>query len=506
MISAEPPDSVPVLEVGEGHKESLAKKTSLEKDSRNQVKAAPRASYAEATQEKKVMRKYNFDITDLEGQLIVEVPDEVVVNAEPLWEDFLIGKFLDTAPHIARIHAVVNKIWRDGGKGKPVEVYEVDSTTMKFKVSDEQMRARILRRGMWSIGNIPLVVTKWSPTELEEKPEVKTIPLWVHLKNVPMNMYSWKGLSFITSAVGRPDRLHPETASCSNFKLAKVFVMADLSKELPKKINFTKNGQSSLVEFIYPWLPDRCHTCGKWGHVEKVCIINKKEASLKTVREIIVEGYKARDERDGVKRVEETAVTKGMDAGETNSLETETVGEKNCSVKSTEKTPEVENNGGIDQTVLENDIEEGEVVKDWEEVTPGKTSKGQKVKSPEYAQMISPSRYSALACVDDNGELLPGEESKDTENEEEETVSIAAEMQSEKSSQEIADTISEMGLSVEGQQERSNMKGKAGGEGSHLRPSLPRTSKTFHKIVPDHSSTDKGISHPGKRSSRKPSQ
>ena len=110
MISADPPDSVPVLGVGEGHNESSTEKSSQEKDSRNLVKAAPKASYAEATQEKKVMRKYNLDITDSEDQLIVEVPDEVVVDAEPLWEDFLIGKFLDTALYIPRIHVVVNKI------------------------------------------------------------------------------------------------------------------------------------------------------------------------------------------------------------------------------------------------------------------------------------------------------------------------------------------------------------------------------------------------------------
>ena len=94
-----------------------------------------------------------------------------------------------------------------------------------------------------------------TPDELAEKPEVKSIPRWVHLTNVPMNMFSWEGLSFITSAVGHPVKLHPETASCSNFKIALIFVNVDLSKELPTKINFTKNGKSSLVVFIYPWLP-----------------------------------------------------------------------------------------------------------------------------------------------------------------------------------------------------------------------------------------------------------
>ncbi|XP_009114438.1 uncharacterized protein LOC103839703 [Brassica rapa] len=147
----------------------------------------------------------------------------------------------------------------------------------KFKILNPIMRARILRRGMWNIANILLVVTKWTPEELKEKSEVKSIPLWVHLKNVPMNMFSWQGLSFITSSVEHPVRLHPDTASCSNFEVAKIFVNADLSQELPTKINFTKNGKSSLVEFDYPWLPLRCHTCKKWGHAEKSCVMNKKD-------------------------------------------------------------------------------------------------------------------------------------------------------------------------------------------------------------------------------------
>lgn len=66
--------------------------------------------------------------------------------------------------------------------------------------------------------------------------EVTIVPLWVHLKNIPMDMYSWKGLRFVISAVGEPIRLHPETSQCLNFKVAKVFVNADFSKELPKSM------------------------------------------------------------------------------------------------------------------------------------------------------------------------------------------------------------------------------------------------------------------------------
>lgn len=69
------------------------------------------------------------------------------------------------------------------------------------------------------------------------------------------------------------DRLHPETAQCLDFKIAKVFVKADLSKELPEDLNFNFQGKVHNVEFKYPWLPPRCTVCKKWGHLQTVCLV-----------------------------------------------------------------------------------------------------------------------------------------------------------------------------------------------------------------------------------------
>lgn len=462
------------------------------------------ASWVDVAHEKKMLRKYNLEITELDGHSNVEIPDEVVVNANPLWEDFLIGKFLDTAPHIARIHAVVNKIWREGGKGQLVEVHEVDSTMMKFRVLDPAMRMRILRRGMWNIGNIPLVVTKWTPDELTEKPEVKSIPMWVYLKNVPTNMFSWEGLSFITSAAGHPVRLHPETASCSNFKLAKIFINADLSKELPKKINFTKNGKSSLVEFIYPRLPSRCNTCGKWGHFDKDCVLNKKDETFKSVAEIIKHGIEGKATESAEPREE--------------------VVEQHVNVETS-----VVNN-------TEEEVEKGEVITGWLNVTPGKASKSPKSKTREYEQVKVASRFSALDDADDNGDLVKeiggkdsedsllleqdhietdvtskemqedfetGEASKDSEIEGAETTPGAVVSQE---NHEKLENEEEQEGSVEGLRRRENqsLEGSVIGGNSSLRSSLPRTSKTNHRIVPSKDTETPGPQ--GKRNNRKSSQ
>lgn len=73
--------------------------------------------------------------------------------------------------------------------------------------------------------------------------------------------------------------LHPETIACTNFEEAKVFAKVDISKALPKGINFTKNGKEFTVEFHFPWLPSRCKICDKWGHLEEVCVMKKKGLS-----------------------------------------------------------------------------------------------------------------------------------------------------------------------------------------------------------------------------------
>lgn len=161
-----------------------------------------------------------------------------------------------------------------------VEVFEVNATTMRFRVSNPKSREKILRRGMQNIVGVPMVVTKWTPRSEEERQEEEATPMWVHLHRVPLHMYSWEGLSFITSAVGFPVKLHPETIACSNFEVAKVFAKVDVSKALPKEIKFPKNGKEFVVEFQFPWLPSKCKLCNKWGHTEEVCLTKGKAKAI----------------------------------------------------------------------------------------------------------------------------------------------------------------------------------------------------------------------------------
>lgn len=73
------------------------------------------------------------------------------------------GRFQSTAPHVANIHVIVNKIWPFGDKIVCIDVFKINDKMVKFRIRDSSTRSRVLRRGMWNIADIPMIVSKWTP-------------------------------------------------------------------------------------------------------------------------------------------------------------------------------------------------------------------------------------------------------------------------------------------------------------------------------------------------------
>lgn len=402
-------------------------------------------SWVSVAQKKQVLKKYEFEISVSEGGKSVEVPSEIIEKANPLWEDFVIARFLETAPHVAKVHMIINKIWAFGEKNQKLDVYEMDATTMRIRVTNEKIRNKVVRRGMWNIAGVPMVVSNWAPEEDTSKANM--IPLWVHVTNVPMNMYSWEGLSFITSTAGVPDHLHPETIACTNFDIAKVFVLADLSKELPQKINYNIQGKETTVQFAYPWLPPKCVKCGRWGHYETFCREDKRAAGVEEkTPEKNQMGHKENKGSDGVKEVDGVEVS-GKEKG--------TIEGDN------EKGEKSEDSNLRNEETQE--IEEGQI-NGWEKVTEEKASRSPRSQVLKYGQVqiATPSRFAVLSNSDEN-------EGNDTEEIEEAEVVRKDE----------ADLFqSRMEDSLEGKETR---RGKA-------RQTLPRQSKTNHRVIQERGS------------------
>lgn len=208
-----------------------------------------------------------------------------------------------------------------------------------------------------------------------------------------------------------------------------------------------------MIDFTYPWLPTKCATCGKWGHMERVCSKQKEPEVSKQLDA-------KQDDVDKVEKLlspENSLVMADNGEEQAHMVEFEHVDQTATdTVVATEEVNTV--------AVAEND---GRNEEKW--LTPTKISKSpEKVKVLELGQVstLSNSRFAILSSEE--------EEEEEREIMQQENVGNAARLQQEDNSQE-----DEVPAKIFSPQEKDVITKAVG----TTRPSLPRLSKENHKLV-----------------------
>ncbi|KAE8734194.1 hypothetical protein F3Y22_tig00000778pilonHSYRG00321 [Hibiscus syriacus] len=110
----------------------------------------------------------------------------------------------------------------------------------------------------------------WGKTSLV-KPNVRRLefdhvrmPVWVHLFNVPHELFSKKSLSYIASALGIPLHMDSVTASRQRSEFAKVCIEISVGAVIPKSVEvLLRDGSSFWIRVEVPWLPS---SCSEWSN------------------------------------------------------------------------------------------------------------------------------------------------------------------------------------------------------------------------------------------------
>lgn len=206
------------------------------------------------------------------GTANLTIPAAVIDNSVPLWKCFVAGHFMGDAPHVGTIHATVNRIWTVLEKESRIDVQFINKTTVLFRKDSQRIREHVLKRRYWHIANVPLVINEWNPATAQAPPDLSTMPLWMDLKGVPAHLFSYQGLSFLSSSAGNFVKLHPNIERCLRLDVVRILVEVNLHKPLIDQICFPdESGNTVSVSVSYPWLPPHCALCSKWGHHTKDC-------------------------------------------------------------------------------------------------------------------------------------------------------------------------------------------------------------------------------------------
>ncbi|XVF50653.1 hypothetical protein PTKIN_Ptkin04bG0119100 [Pterospermum kingtungense] len=98
------------------------------------------------------------------------------------------------------------------------------------------------------------------------------VSIWLHLGNVPLELFTRKGLNYISSAIGNPLYMDIVTAERKKMAYAKVCVEIDVTRKIPRYItvNLGSNCKTLVVVETF-WLPAKLDQCCVFGHSEKNC-------------------------------------------------------------------------------------------------------------------------------------------------------------------------------------------------------------------------------------------
>ncbi|KAL0749624.1 hypothetical protein Bca101_031627 [Brassica carinata] len=179
-----------------------------------------------------MLQELGTPTTHVSGPPFVMIPDENIDSAKEEFKEFVFARFPGEVPPMGRIIGVVNAIWARAGP--IIFVHKIGEGTFLLKVTNERTRDALLSRQVWMIKGCPMFVAAWSPEFTPEQPQ-------------------------LTSAV-------------VPFEVAKVWVKVNLLAALPDRIvSGFSNGKEVEISVSYPWLPDKCSSCKKFGHKHQLC-------------------------------------------------------------------------------------------------------------------------------------------------------------------------------------------------------------------------------------------
>lgn len=204
-----------------------------------------------------------------EGKVFVKPSAAALAEGVAKWRPSLVGQFIDKPLPFFLVKKSLELLWNHYGK---FEIFSLENGLFIFRFENESICEAILEAKLWHIANKPLILRKWMPGMQLMKISLSSVPIWIKLRNLPMECWTSLCLSYVASGVGKPLYADSVTEEQKRLGFARVLVEVNVHSLLPKEVSIMlEDGDKIDIEIEYPWLPPKCTVCNSFGHPTYAC-------------------------------------------------------------------------------------------------------------------------------------------------------------------------------------------------------------------------------------------
>jgi hypothetical protein len=219
-------------------------------------------------------------------------PKEVLEAGAKIWNDTLVGFFLDKPLSYTAVIQNLKIIWKLKGSVK----VKSDGIIFLFNFTCDEDRCKILQSDPVIIKNKMFIIKPYDAAVSNITGSVTAVPVWVHLYNLPLFAWSPLGINWLSSHLGKLLCMDEMTEKQNRLSYAKCLIEVKPNKELPDEflVKLVEGGfQKIYVQ--YQWRPDVCVLCKMFGHATECCDV-KDKSEIDKVIEIKKNGRKVNKE------------------------------------------------------------------------------------------------------------------------------------------------------------------------------------------------------------------
>lgn len=189
----------------------------------------------------------------------------------------LIGRLLN--PDIQKMNEFIFEMPRKWQKQGRVRGIAMSRERFQFIFDDEHDLLEVLEKGVHTYKEWAIVVERWE--EVPPPDSLQYIPIWVQIRNIPINYQTEKAIEALGDTVGKVILVAFDPMKARSNVYERVLVKFDVSRPLRKeKVIDLPRGEKTKVFFNYERIQKRCYTCQRLTHDQAVCPINIQRRQL----------------------------------------------------------------------------------------------------------------------------------------------------------------------------------------------------------------------------------